>query len=117
MLDFTSTTRPSPSARALLSGQTIAKAKTWSPRDRAERAVDWMLGHPIEHPTTPQAAAVFGASTSMIAVVLKERAQYGCPPPLPPLDALWAALDSAGRAAFIMRNESAIWKAIDRITA
>jgi hypothetical protein len=41
MLDFTSsTTRPAPSARPLLSGQTIAKAKTWSPRDRAERAVD-----------------------------------------------------------------------------
>jgi hypothetical protein len=76
-----------------------------------------MLGHPIEHPTTPQAAAVFGASTSMIALVLKERTQYGCPPPLPPLDALWATLDSGERAAFIMRNETAIWKAIDKITA
>ena len=121
MLDFASnTTWSTAPSTEVLSGQTVAKKKTWSRRERAERAADWMQGRlHIDHPTARQAATVFGASTSLITVKIRERTKRGCPALLAPpaVDVLWTAPDPAERAAFVMRNETAIWKVIDRIIA
>ena len=118
VMDFTSYTTMAPPTK-LLTGQTVAKTSS-SKRERAERAADWMQGRlHINRPTARQAATVFGASTSLITVKVRERTKRGCPAlPAPAvLDALFGALDFRERAAFIMRNESAIWKTIDKLTA
>jgi hypothetical protein len=123
MLDFTTHTTWSATSSTkvpkVLNGQTVAK-KTWTPRERAERAADWMQGRlHLDRPTKLQAANVFGASTSLITVKIRERTKRGCSvlPAPAALDALWAALDPSERAAFVMRNETTIWKVIDKLTA
>jgi hypothetical protein len=55
-----------------ITGQTISKTSTWSPRYRARLAAEWRLGALRIDPTTKLAAAVFGVSVPLVTDAIKE---------------------------------------------
>jgi hypothetical protein len=78
MLDRTSTlyARPSTEVQLLtLSGQTIAKTSTWSPRQRARFAARWKLGQVKVDPTITAAAAMFGVSVPLVMQAIAKQAK------------------------------------------
>jgi len=73
MLDKTTYTPGSPApSTPTISGQTIAKTKSWDPRERAHRAARWKLGLAQVEPTVKLAATVFGVSVPLVNEAIKE---------------------------------------------
>lgn len=74
----------------------------------------------ILQPTTKLAATAFQVSVALVAEEIAKikdtEAVHGIKP-MTAVDALWRAMTSVERAAFVARHEASIWSALDHATA
>jgi hypothetical protein len=67
---------PPAEVQPTLSGQTIAKTSTWSPRRRADLAARWKLGQlNVDPPTTKAAAEMFRVSVPLVMQAIAKQAK------------------------------------------
>lgn len=120
MLDYISSTTPTPVSKPLngrdtIAGQKIVKGRL-SPAARANYAAKWMGGGlVVERPTTKQASLLFGACEVNIRKAkrrLEQRAHDGASP----LETAWIAATLAERDALISAYASEFLDVIDKLT-
>jgi hypothetical protein len=131
MLDKTAYTAPLKMAPVrTLSGNSISKAKSWTARQRARFAAEWLAGVVQVEPTLKMAAEIFGASIPYVNEALadlKAYAEYvgngclingnGTATPVSAIDAAWLSMDTDEREAFARRHLISLWDAIEVVTS
>jgi hypothetical protein len=105
-----------PTSIDVIAGQSIAKKKSWSKRERAFHAAQWRLGHAQVAPTTKLAAEVFGVSVPLVNDVLGIL-QGHAPKSLKPKSKTPKKMSPAEIDAFVLANQDAVWASFVRITA
>jgi hypothetical protein len=90
-----------PSTARVFRGQTVAKKRNWSPRQRAALAVAWHLGYiQIAPPTLKRSAKVFRVSVPKVVEAIDDLKHSDIAAPFL-IDSVWADLSADERQAFV----------------